>query len=217
GLYVALFLLSLYTLSRRRTTGTRLLIIASYAMAVMGTTQIALMIAGAFTYSNFLQGMFEGNEGKITSAVYTLQKLGLAQDVAFTVNNFMTDCIFMYRCYVVWSRQVKPIILPALLLVLNAGALIMIVPYILGTVTNLCLTALTAGRIFWAQRAASAVIGPNSGTSRHYKIALGVILESGAIYFLVALTLTISYCSNFAMFHITSAIAQQLMGGLLAD
>ncbi|KAK7007383.1 hypothetical protein R3P38DRAFT_3030074 [Favolaschia claudopus] len=228
GLYVALFLLSLYTLSCRRTRGTRLLVIASYVMAVMGTVQIALTIAYALNELNVLQGIAEGNEGKIASAVHAEQGLTIARNVTFTVNNFITDCIFMYRCYVIWSYKMKPIILPAFLLVLTLGIgcytsvvgpdmLADVAPYILAAATNLCLTALTAGRILWVLRTASATPFPDSPTPRRYKIALGVILESGAVYFLVSLILAFSFSMDVGLFPITWAIAMQLTGGLLAD
>ncbi|KAK7007382.1 hypothetical protein R3P38DRAFT_1668470 [Favolaschia claudopus] len=221
GLYIALFLLSLYALSRRRTTGTRLLVMASYVMAAMGTTQIALTVTIAVQNLNLLQGIVEG---EITSMIHVGRGLNIAQGVTFVVNNFITDCIFMYRCYVVWSCQMKPIILPALLLVLTAGigCYTTALPkgtiayehaaYILAAATNLCLTALTAGRIFWVRRATSAILRPDSPTSRRYRIALGVILESGAVYLLVIITLVIGDFLNPEMLLITRAIAQQLMG-----
>ncbi|KAK7012598.1 hypothetical protein R3P38DRAFT_2790261 [Favolaschia claudopus] len=181
GLYIALFLLSLYALSRRRTTGTRPLVMASYVMAVMGTTQIALTVAIAVENLNLLQGIGEGNEGRITSMIHVGRGLNIAEGVTFVVNKWM------YRCYVVWSCQMKPIILPALLLVLTAGigCYITAIPkgtiayehaaYILAAATNLCLTALTAGRIFWVRRATSVILRPDSSTSRRYRIALGVM------------------------------------------
>ncbi|KAJ7882363.1 hypothetical protein B0H14DRAFT_2565351 [Mycena olivaceomarginata] len=51
GFYINLFLLSLHTLSRRKTAGTKFLIVASCIMAVLGTTQMALDVAtnGSFT------------------------------------------------------------------------------------------------------------------------------------------------------------------------
>ncbi|KAK7028518.1 hypothetical protein R3P38DRAFT_929248 [Favolaschia claudopus] len=229
GLYVALFLLSLYALSRRRSTCTKLLIIASYAMAAMGTTQIAVTVATVVQNLNLLQGIVEGNQGKITSMIRVGRGLNIAAGVTFVVNNFITDCIFMYRCYVIWSCQMKPIILPALLLVLTfgIGCYTTAIPegtivyehaaYILAATTNLCFTALTAGRIFWARRAASAILCPDSPTPRRYMIALGITLESGAVYLLVMMTLVIGDFLNLEMLLITRAIAQQLMGEHRSD
>ncbi|KAK7028523.1 hypothetical protein R3P38DRAFT_3190120 [Favolaschia claudopus] len=239
GFYVALFLFSLYTLSRRRTTGTTLLIFANYLMAVAGTTQIALTITVSLNDLDTLQGIIEGNEGKIASAIHAGQELYIAQAVTFVANKWIafsfsfyptTDkCQILtlsqlYRCYVIWSCQMKPIILPALLLVLTAGIggyastpkrtiVYERAAYTLAAATSLSLTALTAGRIFWVRRAASTIFCPDSPISRRYKMAVGVILESGAVYLLGIMALVIGSFSNVDMTIITLGIAQQLMAG----
>ncbi|KAF8146395.1 hypothetical protein K438DRAFT_1869615 [Mycena galopus ATCC 62051] len=56
GVYVVLFLLSLYTLSRpRRTGGTAFLIVASCVMAVVASTQIAIDLAVAAQVTRLLR------------------------------------------------------------------------------------------------------------------------------------------------------------------
>jgi hypothetical protein len=56
GIYINLFLLSIYTLTRRRETpGNRVLIAASCVMAIVGTTQIGVNIAETVAFARFVQ------------------------------------------------------------------------------------------------------------------------------------------------------------------
>ncbi|KAJ7888688.1 hypothetical protein B0H14DRAFT_1193778 [Mycena olivaceomarginata] len=57
GVYVNLFVLSMYTLSRRKTVGTTLLRIASCMLAVVGSMQLALDVAGTVTLARVFQRM----------------------------------------------------------------------------------------------------------------------------------------------------------------
>ncbi|KAJ7330408.1 hypothetical protein DFH08DRAFT_882583, partial [Mycena albidolilacea] len=158
GFYVCLFLLSLHTLSRRRSAGTILLIVTSCMIAVVGSTQIALDIAAAAITTRILQQMVhseifaECGLRMLPLFGSTLPALTKAQAVAFTVNYFTTDSIFLYRCYAIWGFQKKPIILPVLLMLssLISGILCsttntmnLSLPFILAAATNLVLTALT--------------------------------------------------------------------------
>ncbi|KAJ7330414.1 hypothetical protein DFH08DRAFT_1022649 [Mycena albidolilacea] len=127
----------------------------------------------------------------------------------------------VYRCYVIWGSKKKPIILPALLVL--STFVVVIVGYttnkmnthirlliILVAATNLVLTALTADRILWIQRAASHV-GLDSTIRARYTRAIAVILESGALYCAVAIFLLISALLNDEIFSIGWGIGQQLM------
>ncbi|KAF7333318.1 hypothetical protein MVEN_02346800 [Mycena venus] len=64
--------------------------------------------------------------------------------------------------------------------------------YVLGGVTNITLTAFTAGRILWVQHAA-AHAGLDNMVRRRYNTAIRILLESGAIYCIAAILLAITH------------------------
>ncbi|KAJ7888676.1 hypothetical protein B0H14DRAFT_2693413 [Mycena olivaceomarginata] len=228
GVYVNLFLLSLHTLSRRKTVGTTLLRVASCMMAIVGSMQIAIDVAETFTLARVIQRIIYPKS--LTARSRTLfplvdstmpTSLRVLQAITIAINNFITDLIFSYRCFVIWGFQKKPIILPALLMLstlivtsvgcsTNTITNIRSPTIILGATTNLVLTALTAGRILWIQRAASHV-DLDSTIRGRYTRATAIILESGAIYCAVAILLVASASLDDEIFFVGFGIAQQLL------
>ncbi|KAJ7111269.1 hypothetical protein C8R44DRAFT_799233 [Mycena epipterygia] len=63
-------------------------------------------------------------------------------------------------------------------------------PYILGTVTNVILVALTAGRILWIRRE-TFYVGLDDKFRNRYNIAVVIVLESGAVYCMYGILLVI--------------------------
>ncbi|KAJ7888682.1 hypothetical protein B0H14DRAFT_1193707 [Mycena olivaceomarginata] len=129
----------------------------------------------------------------------------------------------LYRCYVIWGFQKKPIILPMLLIASTLVAVILsslnkaiavgkitTITTILAAATHVILTSLTAGRILWIQRAASHVALDSSVRGR-YTTAIVIILESGAIYCAAAIFLVVSVSVNEVVFSIGFGIGQQVM------
>ncbi|KAJ7229570.1 hypothetical protein B0H12DRAFT_1147579, partial [Mycena haematopus] len=222
GVYCILFVLSLYTLSRRKAPGTTLLIVASCTMAVVASTQMALDMAVTVEAARLLQ---QAAHSEILNGRSTIM-LQMAQNLMCGINNFITDSFFLYRCYVIWGFRKKPLILPALLLLttLIVGFVEMLnlpltskvdvrltTMLILGAATNLVLTALTAGRILWIHRAASHVALDRT-IRRRYTTAIVIILESGAVYCVVAMILVISsFLADDEVHSIAFGVAQQLL------
>ncbi|KAJ7328704.1 hypothetical protein DFH08DRAFT_815478 [Mycena albidolilacea] len=76
---------------------------------------------------------------------------------------------------------------------------------------NLALTSLTAGRILWVRRQSSYVGLGHTFRSR-YTSAIGIILESGAIYCVVAIFVLVAASQNdLEVFDIGYAIGQQML------
>ncbi|KAJ6523114.1 hypothetical protein DFH09DRAFT_1190756, partial [Mycena vulgaris] len=65
-------------------------------------------------------------------------------------------------------------------------------PYEMATFTNLVSLALTAGRISWMRREAFYA-GLDDTCRTRYRTAITIILESGAIYCICAVLLTIAF------------------------
>ncbi|KAJ7744112.1 hypothetical protein B0H16DRAFT_1889704 [Mycena metata] len=64
--------------------------------------------------------------------------------------------------------------------------------YGLGAFTNLVLTVLTAGRIWWIRRDAFRVL-PDKSTVSRYNTVMAMVLESGALYLILAICAVATY------------------------
>jgi len=225
GIYINLFVLAIYTLSRR--SKTKPLIFWSCLMAVLGTTTMAVSVVDAVVIARFYHLPLAVQGQSLSQSVLTIEVLELIESVTFTINNLVTDSFFLYRCFVIWGFQRKVLILPVLLMLSNFAYTLAIVgclslsvtpcaasgiqvSYGVSSAINLVLTALTAGRILWEQRVASH-LGPDNTLRNRCNTALKLILESGAMYFIVAIFLAIAASLNVEMYHISIAIGEQLV------
>ncbi|KAJ7248847.1 hypothetical protein B0H12DRAFT_1123006 [Mycena haematopus] len=176
----------------------KLLMAWSCVVAAGATTQMAFTIFQAVETAHSVEHLLHAQE----SNPPVLAVLNTAQYVLMATNNFMTDSLYLYRCYVIWGCRWKILILPGLfmlstfvLTVLSVASIGRIVDaqfvYSLMMTTNLILTALTAGRLLWIRRTTSCVIVENMFRARCNR-AIGMILESGAIYCIVMIVLLIT-------------------------
>ncbi|KAJ7734964.1 hypothetical protein B0H14DRAFT_2995237 [Mycena olivaceomarginata] len=220
GIYINLFLLALYTLSRRRqSSGVKLLITATCVMAVLATAQVAVSVAESALHARGLQRAIhlQSSPAKPSQVYNILSVLG---NFLFVLNNFVTDSFFLYRCYVIWGHHTKIIILPVLFMTstLVAGILAIMpeshvdirIGYGLCAATNLLLTAFIAGRILWVRHLSSHVGLDNTLRSR-YNVVLKLILESGAIYSVTAILLIITPTLEPWVYNVVVCIAHQLL------
>ncbi|KAJ7207901.1 hypothetical protein GGX14DRAFT_114489 [Mycena pura] len=222
GIYINLFILAIYTLSRRKTAGKKVLLVACWTMFILGTTQIILLLFGAAINIPILQELVDAsNFGpapvKAKSWKHYWDWLYKAEAGVLIFNNLVTDLLFLYRCYKIWGPRKKVVIFPAIL-VLSATALTFVQPplelravyrrglYAMFTVTSLVLMGLTAGRIWWMQREASHVQIDVDDIFRNRPIVL--ILESGALYCVCVILLMIFSPNQFAYQILLSVTSQ---------
>ncbi|KAJ7929729.1 hypothetical protein B0H13DRAFT_2538763 [Mycena leptocephala] len=201
-IYISLFLLTIHLLFRRRKSpGIKLLIVISCIMAVLGTAQMAVVIAQAVVAARLVQQVVHSQVLKEHKSQSNVLVLTTIREFGFFINNFVTDSLFLYRCYVIWGFQTKIVIVPALLMlstfvmgIVRATALngavedVIQITFGLAAATNL---AGSAGRILWIRRAALHV-GLDRTLCSRYTTAIGIILESGAIYCIAAIFLVIT-------------------------
>ncbi|KAJ6458055.1 hypothetical protein C8R47DRAFT_1163721 [Mycena vitilis] len=212
--YLNLFIWALHTLSSRKTAGKKTLLGFIWMMAVLGTTQMVLRLittaTGARSLPKISQTGQPGPDPNWPITWLTYPALHIAQDGIFGLNNLVADSLFMHRCYRIWGSQWKVLIVPGILMVSTFGAGIFAVveanhlsysghpfqtlPYMMGTTTNLVLTILTAGRIWWIRRD-TLRIGPtpNSWIQHRSSRVITMILESGALYCAAGILLISSY------------------------
>ncbi|KAJ6510903.1 hypothetical protein C8R45DRAFT_398446 [Mycena sanguinolenta] len=220
GIYICLFLLSIHTLVRRREThGIKLLMAWSCVIAVGGTTQIAINIAQAADSARVVHDLLHAKVSNSHGPALLSAQIALG-----AVNNFVTDSLFLYRCYVIWAYQWKITILPGLFLLSTFGmgiasarlttGLVFTKPqfvYGLGVATNLILTALTVGRLLWLQRTTPCLAVDTKLRARCER-AIGIVLESGAIYCIAEMLLLVTASFNAPeVYSVELGVASQLM------
>ncbi|KAJ7749984.1 hypothetical protein B0H16DRAFT_1550838 [Mycena metata] len=118
------------------------------------------------------------------------------------VASAIADGILIYRCYVIWGFNWRPVAFPLLAYACTlAGGIMTLLP-LSGTgertsvtlcvatifITNVLSAGLAAGRIWWISRRASSYLGRRS--RQKYMALTAILLESGLIY-PAALLLTI--------------------------
>ncbi|ESK94374.1 hypothetical protein Moror_8156 [Moniliophthora roreri MCA 2997] len=124
--------------------------------------------------------------------------------------NIIADAILIWRCYIVWSGNIKIIMFPAALcLTNNILGTVVIVRYstdigigllafiidveentedirviaaflLMTALTNLLITVMIAGRIYFISHKASKYVDKN--VNKMYRTVIAVVLESGLIY-----------------------------------
>ncbi|KAJ7854769.1 hypothetical protein B0H13DRAFT_2358338 [Mycena leptocephala] len=191
-------------------------------MAVLGTAQMAVTIAQTVVEAHFVQRVVHA---QVLNELESLRVLQIMRNVIFAINNCITDSFFLYRCYVIWGFNKKILTVPALLTLftLAVGIGVGIVESATGRFISisdlqitLSLAAATnlppsAGRILWIQRAASRV-GLDRTLRSRYNMAIGIILESGAIYCITAIFLVITVSLyDEEIFVVGLSIAQQMI------
>ncbi|KAK7014222.1 hypothetical protein R3P38DRAFT_1443436 [Favolaschia claudopus] len=209
----------MYLLSRRwGAPGVGFLMTTSFTMAVLATGQIILTIVWAVTIFHSVQiQVFPGETLNELHRIAPIEKtFAMIQLILCSINVATVDCLFLYRCYAVWNYRKNIIVLPALFIAVtlvvniswatNPNVTKAQVAVCLAMVTNLILTALTAGRILYLGRLTRLKLVLYSDRSRSIdngsqyrtrsKRAIAIILESGAIYCAAMIFLFIMTINN---------------------
>ncbi|KAJ6563358.1 hypothetical protein DFH09DRAFT_1159005 [Mycena vulgaris] len=204
----AAYLLHHSTIQRRR-----ILIIATSVMAVLATAEVVIQIRVTLLEFQLFQLAVQGevypdslrasrvfDQGSI---LYTVKYILLVTRTSHAV----TDSLFIYRCFMVWNRNLWAVVLPAFTLLVTTvlGYFTACqygysttgpyfdprIVFLMVILTNVMLMALTAGRIWWIHRDARILL--ESASLRRCNTVIAIILESGAIYCLSLVLYVISY------------------------
>ncbi|TFK60943.1 hypothetical protein BDN72DRAFT_490275 [Pluteus cervinus] len=204
GIYIPLFALCVYLMSRRQEQ-TRLwaLLIPTVVMFFLATADVAITLEILLAHTDLI----------LTTEQLTSEVLDLAfpKNMLFTVNNFVADSLLMYRCYAIWGFN-KYIIIPPAVTGISGTVFSFIVQsspltsplrrYILVygwciVVTNVYLTAVTAGKIWWATRRSRFVL--EARQVKRYNLIITAIIESGAIYSGCVLITLVATIGNYSI------------------
>ncbi|KAJ7309271.1 hypothetical protein DFH08DRAFT_944213 [Mycena albidolilacea] len=133
------------------------LVAVTYAMGLFAAVHLALQIAITVLSGRSFYLEVQGDAARASSMLSRAGALDVAGDYLLVANNIVTDGLFLHRCYVIWGRKMKVVIVPAFSFVATA-----------------------AGRIWWIRRDVVSALEPS--IMRVYGTVIAMILESGAIY-----------------------------------
>jgi len=172
GIYLVLFCICIYILLNRPRPGNAVLLVTAIALFTLSTVQAVL---------NLVLGAAEIDDIDIPDNV------NRAANIIYGVNNIIADGLVIYRCYVIWDRNIYVVIPPILMLIVTSvfGVDLHLPenPFFgLSLATNVLVTALTAGRIWWICRQCRLYCKFRTEAQRRCVSAISIIVESGVLY-----------------------------------
>ncbi|KAF7364980.1 hypothetical protein MVEN_00368900 [Mycena venus] len=218
GVYFLLGVVAFYLFSRRNTNERVIFMCAIAAMLCLAIAELVMQI---IVTSFSMRLLFSAGMQDIESVSFLKQQASIehlsdmtvfVEDLILVTNNAVADGLFAYRCYLIWGpgHNKQIIVLPLLLLLITTGlgyitvyfndlraagshSMDSRIGFAFAIVTNLVLTGLTAGRIWWTRRELR-IVGQEKFAQR-YTNAISVLLESGAAYclFLVLVIIALTF------------------------
>ncbi|KAF8130006.1 hypothetical protein K438DRAFT_2032387 [Mycena galopus ATCC 62051] len=217
AIFLILFIIAIRNLHRRETAGKIVLLTFSWVMVALGTAQVVLCIPMMVETLRLLRELVKQrtdlNPGPVPAPQFgTYNSLAFADNVVFVINNLAVDLLLLYRCYVIWGREKKVLILPGAFIIstvavgfvatVQNSAPIFTAVYLMAAATDLTLVAFTgnlsspilflpaeelsAGRI-WLKRRDVIRIDADGTLKSRYSTVIEMIVESGALYSLFAI------------------------------
>ncbi|KAF7348373.1 Rtt106 domain-containing protein [Mycena sanguinolenta] len=203
GMCILLALQACYFLSHRKSSGRGVLIWAMVGACIFSILQMGYQVGFTVKFARLLHAAeiaaTVSEQQRLQDSFQQLTQIKAQWDsIIIVLNNFAADSLFIYRCYAIWdqSRYKKQIIsIPLILLLVTtiSGVTFSAFPgddlthllvVSLGAIaTNVLLTSLTIGRIWWIRRDLR-VVGETKFT-RRYNAAIVMLLESSSLYFVL--------------------------------
>ncbi|KAJ7926171.1 hypothetical protein B0H13DRAFT_1089558 [Mycena leptocephala] len=172
GIYLVLFCICIYILLHRpRNMANTILLVTAIVLFTLSTVQAIInIILGAADIDNI---------------DIPYDQLFLAMDMIYVANNVLADGLVIYRCYVIWNRNIYVIILPIIMLVVTSvfgwDLDLPLPPFFeISLATNVLVTGLTVGRIWWIYR--QNCMHLTSDMRKKYFTSMAIIVESGLLY-----------------------------------
>jgi len=177
GIYCILFFICIYVLLRRKEASHWILLSSAIAMFAIATSDMI--------YTHYL-------------IFFKLFRIGVSFDDLrpkywfYVANNVLADSLLLYRCYMIWDRNLRVVLCPIVLLAAGTacgfifeGSQPRLFKYswiypALTLILNMILTTLTAGRIGWFVRNAHYLLGQS--VIQRYNATIAILVESGFLY-----------------------------------
>ncbi|KAJ7671203.1 hypothetical protein B0H17DRAFT_195558 [Mycena rosella] len=170
--FYVLFCICVYILLHRpRNLGNTVFLITAITLFTLSTIQAVInLVLGA---------------SDIDGIDIPYDRLVNANTMIYVVNNVVADGLVIYRCYSIWNRNIYVVILPIILLITSSilgwDILLPFDPFFaMSLATNVLVTALTAGRIWWICRKARSYL--KTDVQKRAVASISILVESGVIY-----------------------------------
>ncbi|KAF7364964.1 hypothetical protein MVEN_00367200 [Mycena venus] len=209
GICILLALQACYFLNRRESSRRGVLICAMIVACAFAIVQMCYQVAFTTMLVRLLHvaeiAETANAQKQSQASILHLAQIKSAWDrFLLLTNNFAADSLFIYRCYLIWGQSCHKrlvIGIPMLLLLFTTifgvattgssfpahlSADYALVVELSMIATNILLTGLTAGRIWWKRRHLR-VIGETKLIKRH-NTAIAMLLESSALYLVFIFT-----------------------------
>ncbi|KAJ6533567.1 hypothetical protein B0H19DRAFT_1272213 [Mycena capillaripes] len=181
-IYLVLFCICTYILLHRPSSrGNTVLLVTTSLLFIFSTILMVLTLI-----------LVTADIEKLASIPY--DNIQNAAYVVYSINNSIADGLVIYRCYVVWNRDWRVIVLPVMLLVASTGKacgldifLEAIPQFAVILTTNLLATLLTGKSSLCRQP--RAYLG--AAAQRRYASTIALVVESGMVYSATILTFLI--------------------------
>ncbi|KAF7350789.1 hypothetical protein MSAN_01640400 [Mycena sanguinolenta] len=166
-------------MKRPRNSGNIVLLVTAIALFTLASVQAVL---------NVIRGAYELNTDSPPN-LKLINQIVAGSFTMYVVSNIIADGLLIYRCYVIWSNNVLVTILPILMLIASTVlGLISTFDFSLSSdpcfgvslATNVLVTVLTAGRIWWISYYSRAYL--KTAATRRYVSAMVILVESGILY-----------------------------------
>ncbi|KAJ7738422.1 hypothetical protein B0H16DRAFT_98825 [Mycena metata] len=197
GIYLVLFILAICTLARRKGAGKKLLLGYAWTMAAFGTVQLVIRLVDTVLIARCVEILVKQDsftsQPKLAKLALLSRSLETAQTVILAGNNFVTDSLLLYRCFMIWGSDWRPVVLPGVLIActfvigcvtsLGFSGLILVsvtlarLPYVFAALTNLVLVVLIGGRVWYIRQDARVVAG-NELRNRYDTVIVMVYIPS---------------------------------------
>ncbi|RPD75661.1 hypothetical protein L226DRAFT_545454 [Lentinus tigrinus ALCF2SS1-7] len=218
GTYAVLFVASVILLLRRvRTRSMNVpIFVANFLLFASCTAHFAL------EFNHFYTAL--GTVGVDSFAKETPNLVGA--DLLISLSDFLGDLVLLYRCWVIWNKNLWVVLLPLLTATAGFACIVVVAHWILtlsptspvppaaivplGTAgyalplaTNVMATALIVTKLWLTARSAEKRVGSRMrGTARAAERAVAIIVESGLLY----LATQAAFVALFALGHPAQAI-----------
>ncbi|KAG8878387.1 hypothetical protein FRB97_002550 [Tulasnella sp. 331] len=173
-----------------------------------------------------------GNAAEYTTADYLVHEFHVGSTL---IANHLADSLFVRRLYVIWSRNIRIVLLPVFLFICGAifATTIIITDALVGNdprygvvnisvyysylgvvIVNTCyVTILVAGRLWWIGRKMNQVESLEQVRETRYQGAIKALVQSGSLYTIVnVLSVIASAKENTAMLTVMSNITSTIAG-----
>ncbi|KIK68279.1 hypothetical protein GYMLUDRAFT_710780 [Collybiopsis luxurians FD-317 M1] len=203
--YLPLSIICIFTVYRRKRAGYQYQIIAMSLLVLASTVSLIVQWVTQSRAFRDLEAALKTASGgaDTTQIVQNSMAKTLLDDYTvlgiYIFSNVIADGLLMYRCYVIWNRDLKVVVIPALGYLSNIVLGILSIVHdhnlvndfwIITVLENITLTLLTAGRILYINKEIGGILG--SAVKTKYNTIAAVMLESGFLYSSIVLATSIT-------------------------